>query len=63
MRNNRFQAGRKAETSMPDETLNTDRTSTWDIVSLDEAVETDDPSKREGGTHMKYGKFIWLRHL
>jgi len=35
-----------------------DRASTsWDIVSLDEAVETDDGSRREGGTHLKYGMF------
>ena len=58
IRNNRFSTGRKVESFMPDETLSTDRTSTWDIVSLDEAVETDDPGKREGGTHMKYGKSI-----
>ena len=41
---------------MPEESGISDRSSMWDIVSLDEAVETDDPSKREGGTHLKYGK-------
>mgnify|MGYP007001961199 CR=1 FL=1 len=41
---------------MPDETASGERTSAWDMVSLDEAVETDDPSKREGGTHLKYGE-------
>ena len=41
---------------MPEESGISDRSSMWDIVSLDEAVDTDDPSKREGGTHLKYGK-------
>lgn len=57
IRNNR-QTGRKNETFMPQDSLDTDRASTWDIVSLDEAVETDDPSKREGGTHYKYGQSL-----
>ena len=41
---------------MPADSGPNDRASTWDIVSLDDAVETDDPSKREIGTHLKYGK-------
>lgn len=56
MKNNKFASGRKVESFMPDESAAVDRASTWDIVSLDEAVETDDPSKREGGTHLKYGE-------
>lgn len=40
---------------MPED-IATDRASTWDIVSVDEAIETDDPSRREGGTHLKYGQ-------
>ncbi len=58
MRNVAFQqkSGRKVETFMPDDaSINGDRNSTWDVVSLDEAIETDDPMKREGGTHLKYG--------
>ena len=47
---------RKMEAFMPEESGISDRSSMWDIVSLDEAVDTDDPSKREGGTHLKYGK-------
>lgn len=39
---------------MPED-IATDRASTWDIVSVDEAIETDDGSRREGGTHLKYG--------
>lgn len=54
MRDSKF-SRKKVESFMPDEQLNSDRVSTWDIVSLDEAVETDDPSRREGGTHLKYG--------
>ncbi|KAK4687031.1 hypothetical protein P7C73_g3088, partial [Tremellales sp. Uapishka_1] len=55
MRNVLFhqKAGRKVETFMPEDGGG-DRSSAWDIVSLDEAVETDDASKREGGTHLKY---------
>ena len=49
-------SGWKAEAFMPDDSGSSDRASNWDIVSLDEAVETDDPSRREGGTHLKYGK-------
>ena len=56
MRNNRFQPNRKVETFMPEDTMSSDRSSTWDIVSLDEAMETDEPGKREGGTHLKYGE-------
>lgn len=45
----------KVEAFMPDDGA-TERSSMWDIVSLDEAVETDDGSSRkEGGTHLKYG--------
>ena len=44
----------KVEAFMPEDGPS-DRASTWDIVSLDEAVETDDGSRREGGTHLKYG--------
>jgi 1-phosphatidylinositol-3-phosphate 5-kinase len=50
-------AGRKVEAFMPEDNGASDRVSTWDIVSLDEAVETDDPSRREGGTHLKYGRY------
>jgi hypothetical protein len=39
---------------MPEEG-SSDRASTWDIVSLDEVVDTDDGTRREGGTHLKYG--------
>jgi 1-phosphatidylinositol-3-phosphate 5-kinase len=56
MRNNRFQTSRKVETFMPEDTMPSDRASTWDIVSLDEAMDTDEPSKHEGGTHLKYGE-------
>jgi hypothetical protein len=52
--------GRKVEAFMPEDGANVaDRSSVWDIVSLDEAIETDDPSRREGGTHLKYG--AWRR--
>jgi hypothetical protein len=44
----------KSEAFMPEEG-SSDRASTWDIVSLDEAVDTDDGTRREGGTHLKYG--------
>jgi hypothetical protein len=61
MRNVALQmGGKKAETFMPEDGDAADRSSTWDIVSLDEAVETDDPTRREGGTHLKYGE---TRHL
>ena len=56
MRNNKYHTARNAESFMPDDTASGERTSAWDMVSLDEAVETDDPSKREGGTHLKYGE-------
>lgn len=57
MRSHRFN-GRsdKVESFMPEDGSVADRASSWDIVSLDEAMETDDPSKREGGTHLKYGE-------
>lgn len=41
---------------MPED-ASTDRASTWDIVSLDEAIDADDASRREGGTHLKYGQY------
>ena len=47
-------SGRRVEAFMPEDIARGERASTWDIVSLDEAVETDDPS-RESGTHLKYG--------
>jgi 1-phosphatidylinositol-3-phosphate 5-kinase len=51
-------ANSKVEAFMPDDSA-TERGSTWDMVSLDEAVETDDGSSRkEGGTHLKYGKLL-----
>lgn len=50
-------SGRKVEAFMPEDIGATDRASTWDIVSLDEAVEMDEPSRREFGTHLKYGNF------
>lgn len=58
MRNVLFQqkAAHKQEAFMPEDTFHGERASTWDIVSLDEAVETDDPLRREGGTHLKYGE-------
>lgn len=49
-------ANGKVEAFMPDDGA-AERGSTWDIVSLDEAVETDDGMRREGGTHLKYGEF------
>lgn len=54
---NAKQKGKK-EAFMPEDTNSGDRgdrSSMWDIVSLDEAVEPDDSSRREGGTHLKYG--------
>lgn len=46
---------KKVEAFMPEDTASLhDRTSAWDIVSLDEAIDTDDPSRREGGNHLKY---------
>ncbi len=57
MRNAAFHqnAYRKVESFMSEDLGSSDRASTWDIVSLDEAVEMDDPSRREAGTHLKYG--------
>ncbi|KAK8858596.1 hypothetical protein IAR55_002825 [Kwoniella newhampshirensis] len=46
-------SGSKSEAFMPEEGGHGgDRASTWDIVSLDEAVEAEE--RREGGTHLKY---------
>ena len=44
------------EAFMPEDGTSDRASTSWDIVSLDEAVETDDGSRREGGTHLKYGK-------
>jgi hypothetical protein len=53
-------AGRKVEAFMPEDAMSGERVSTWDIVSLDEAVETDDSSRKEVGTHLKYGQPVGL---
>ncbi|WWD18488.1 hypothetical protein CI109_102940 [Kwoniella shandongensis] len=46
-------SGSKSEAFMPEEGGHSgDRASTWDIVSLDEAVEAEE--RREGATHLKY---------
>ena len=45
----------KVEAFMPEDGTSDRASTSWDIVSLDEAVETDDGSRREGGTHLKYG--------
>ncbi|WVR06352.1 hypothetical protein IAU60_003383 [Kwoniella sp. DSM 27419] len=44
----------KAEAFMPEEHHAGDRASTWDIVSLDEAIDAEEQLKREQGTHLKY---------
>nr|XP_019045669.1 1-phosphatidylinositol-3-phosphate 5-kinase [Kwoniella bestiolae CBS 10118]OCF24599.1 1-phosphatidylinositol-3-phosphate 5-kinase [Kwoniella bestiolae CBS 10118] len=45
----------KTEAFMPDEHHHgNDRASTWDIVSMDEAMDNDGDLRREGGTHLKY---------
>ncbi|EIW66777.1 hypothetical protein TREMEDRAFT_34462 [Tremella mesenterica DSM 1558] len=41
------------EAFMPEEGT-TDRSSTWDIVSIGETMDRDDTSRRDGGTHLKY---------
>lgn len=51
----------QSEAFMPED-ISTDRASTWDIVSVDEAIETDDPARREGGTHLKYGQYSQKHH-
>ena len=43
------------EAFMPEDGTSDRASTSWDIVSLDEAVETDDGSRKEGGTHLKYG--------
>lgn len=49
---------RKAESFMPDDAGSiTDRGSTWDVVTIDEAVEPDEGSKFEAATHFKYGTY------
>jgi 1-phosphatidylinositol-3-phosphate 5-kinase len=45
----------KVEAFMPEDGTSDRASTSWDIVSLDEAVETDDGSRREGGTHLEYG--------
>lgn len=47
-------SAKKAEDFMPDE-VTTERTSAWDVLSLDEAVEAEDPTRGDAGTHLKYG--------
>ena len=43
----------KVESFMPGD-QGTERSSTWDIVSVDEAAEAEDLTKREEGTHGVY---------
>jgi 1-phosphatidylinositol-3-phosphate 5-kinase len=52
----------KKEAFMPEDAGGADRSSSsmWDIVSLDEAIEPEDASRREGGTHLKYGKYPFI---
>ncbi|WVF69167.1 hypothetical protein IAT40_003942 [Kwoniella sp. CBS 6097] len=47
-------AGGKSEAFMPEEHHGGDRASTWDIVSIDEAMDADEQLRREQGTHLKY---------
>ncbi|OCF33504.1 1-phosphatidylinositol-3-phosphate 5-kinase [Kwoniella heveanensis BCC8398] len=47
-------AGGKVEAFMPEEHHGGDRASTWDIVSIDEAMDADEQLRREQGTHLKY---------
>ncbi|WVQ65810.1 uncharacterized protein L199_003988 [Kwoniella botswanensis] len=45
----------RTEAFMPDEHHHgNDRASTWDIVSMDEAMDNENDLRREGGTHLKY---------
>ncbi|WWC70740.1 uncharacterized protein I206_104691 [Kwoniella pini CBS 10737] len=45
----------KTEAFMPEDLhQGQDRASTWDIVSMDEAMDNDGDLRREGGTHLKY---------
>jgi 1-phosphatidylinositol-3-phosphate 5-kinase len=55
MKNATYAQSVKSEAFMPEDG-STDRASTWDVVSLDEAMDGDDPYRREGGTHLKYGE-------
>ena len=54
MKNAVYAQSVRSEAFMPEDGP-TDRASTWDVVSLDEAMDVDDPYRREGGTHLKYG--------
>ena len=57
MRNNTYERGtRRLESFMPEDAGAGDKSSTWDIVSMDEAVDADDPARSDAGTHLKYGK-------
>ncbi|WWC88696.1 uncharacterized protein L201_003609 [Kwoniella dendrophila CBS 6074] len=48
-------ANGRTEAFMPEEHHHgNDRASTWDIVSIDEAMDNDGDLRREGGTHLKY---------
>ncbi|WVQ96669.1 hypothetical protein IAU59_003775 [Kwoniella sp. CBS 9459] len=44
----------KSEAFMPEDHHGGDRASTWDIVSIDEAMDADEQLRREQGTHLKY---------
>jgi hypothetical protein len=54
MKNATYAQSVRSEAFMPEEGT-ADRASTWDVVSLDEAMDADDPYRREGGTHLQYG--------
>jgi 1-phosphatidylinositol-3-phosphate 5-kinase len=57
-------SARKMESTATDETLHADRTaSSWDMVTMDEVAEQDDPLNRDGGTHLKYGECGTSREL
>ncbi|ORX40062.1 hypothetical protein BD324DRAFT_254115 [Kockovaella imperatae] len=52
MRNNIFERGtRKLESFMPEDT---GEKSTWDIVSMDDALEGEDTARSDEGSHLKY---------
>ena len=51
MRNNTYERGTRKESFMPEDMGDK---STWDIVSMDEAIDVDE--RPEEGTHLKYGK-------
>ena len=55
MRNNTYERGTRLESFMPEEVAAGDKPSTWDIVSMDEALDADDPARSDAGTHLKYG--------